>query len=300
MSIREREQEAPEQARTRFAKDQLKAFVERIERLESEKADIASDIKDVYGEAKSSGFDVTALRAIIRLRKQEPTERNEQQLILETYMNALGMLPLFERDTSSEDRGGSGQQGGAGNGSGGSAPKGGAQHRASMSSNSASAKTGIDNPALGTENSCGGEKPGELDNPRLRASGLQQGSATTSTASTAGREARAANDRDAGNVAKPKGDPTAHRVTHSPSQECSSSPANRAAIVESPDQPDLACLASMAGEPPRAQIASQHSRIQGKASPPADDDGGIPPIFLIGHPECWRTVHTGPPDVRPP
>lgn len=89
---------ASEMANTRFAKDQLKAFVERIERLEEEKKAIADDIRDVYAEAKGNGFDTKALRAIITLRKQEPTERNEHQLILETYMNALGMLPGFERD----------------------------------------------------------------------------------------------------------------------------------------------------------------------------------------------------------
>ena len=77
---------------SRFAKDQLKAFVERIERLEEEKKTISDDIRDVYAESKSNGFDVKALRAVIRLRKQEATERNEQQLILETYMIALGML----------------------------------------------------------------------------------------------------------------------------------------------------------------------------------------------------------------
>jgi uncharacterized protein (UPF0335 family) len=86
------EDDRSEVAKTRFAKDQLKAFVERIERLEEEKKAISDDIRDVYAESKSSGFDVKALRAVIRLRKQEPTERNEQQLILETYMNALGML----------------------------------------------------------------------------------------------------------------------------------------------------------------------------------------------------------------
>ena len=74
---------------------QLKAFVERIERLEEEKANIASDIRDVYGEAKGSGFDVKALRAVIRLRKQDAQERQEHELILDTYLKALGMLPLF-------------------------------------------------------------------------------------------------------------------------------------------------------------------------------------------------------------
>jgi uncharacterized protein (UPF0335 family) len=77
---------------TRFAKDQLKAFVERIERLEEEKKAIADDVRDVYAEAKGTGFDVKALRTIIRLRKQDADERREQESILETYMHALGML----------------------------------------------------------------------------------------------------------------------------------------------------------------------------------------------------------------
>jgi len=76
----------------RFAKDQLKAFVERIEKLEEEKKAISDDIRDVYAEAKGNGFDVKALRAIVRLRKMEPTERQEQDAILETYMHALGMI----------------------------------------------------------------------------------------------------------------------------------------------------------------------------------------------------------------
>ena len=81
-----------EEASTRFAKDQLKAFVERIEKLEEEKKTILDDIRDVYAESKANGFDVKALRAIVRLRKMEPTEREEQDAILETYMHALGML----------------------------------------------------------------------------------------------------------------------------------------------------------------------------------------------------------------
>ncbi len=84
-----REEEAPA---TRFAKDQLKAIIERIERLEEEKKAISDDIKDVYAEAKGNGFDVPALRTIIRMRKQDPNERQEQETILETYMQALGML----------------------------------------------------------------------------------------------------------------------------------------------------------------------------------------------------------------
>jgi uncharacterized protein (UPF0335 family) len=77
---------------TKFAKDQLKAIIERIERLEEEKKTISDDIRDVYAEAKGNGYDVKALRTIVRLRKQDANERAEQETILETYMQALGML----------------------------------------------------------------------------------------------------------------------------------------------------------------------------------------------------------------
>jgi uncharacterized protein (UPF0335 family) len=83
---------AAEQPATRFAKEQLKAFIERIERLEEEKKTIADDIKDVYAEAKGTGYDTKALRAIVRIRKQDKDERQEQEAILETYMAALGMI----------------------------------------------------------------------------------------------------------------------------------------------------------------------------------------------------------------
>jgi uncharacterized protein (UPF0335 family) len=76
----------------RFAKDQLKAVIERIERLEEEKKAIADDVRDVYAEAKANGFDVKALRSIVKLRKQDIDERKEHDAILETYMHALGML----------------------------------------------------------------------------------------------------------------------------------------------------------------------------------------------------------------
>ena len=72
--------------------NQLKAVVERIERLEEEKKAIADDIRDVYAEAKGNGYDVKALRTVVRLRKQDANERAEQETILETYMQALGML----------------------------------------------------------------------------------------------------------------------------------------------------------------------------------------------------------------
>jgi uncharacterized protein (UPF0335 family) len=81
-----------EQLATRFAKDQLKAFIERIERLEEEKKATSDDIRDVYAEAKGNGFDVKALRTIVRLRKLDTDERREQQEVLETYMHALGMV----------------------------------------------------------------------------------------------------------------------------------------------------------------------------------------------------------------
>jgi len=72
--------------------DQLKSVVDRIEALESDRAAIASDIRDIYAEAKSSGFDGKTLRTIIRLRKQTPEDRKAQEEILATYMAALGML----------------------------------------------------------------------------------------------------------------------------------------------------------------------------------------------------------------
>jgi uncharacterized protein (UPF0335 family) len=81
-----------EQPATRFAKDQLKSVIERVERLEEEKKTISDDIRDVYAEAKGNGFDVKALRTIVRMRKQDANERHEQETILETYMQALGML----------------------------------------------------------------------------------------------------------------------------------------------------------------------------------------------------------------
>jgi uncharacterized protein (UPF0335 family) len=77
---------------TSFAKDHLKAFVERVERLEEEKKTISDDIRDVYAEAKATGFDVKALRTIVKLRKQDIDERKEHEAILETYLHALGML----------------------------------------------------------------------------------------------------------------------------------------------------------------------------------------------------------------
>ena len=75
-----------------IAADQIRSIIERIERLEEEKKAISDDIRDVYAEAKGNGFDVKALRTIVRLRKQDANERAEQETILEVYMQALGMI----------------------------------------------------------------------------------------------------------------------------------------------------------------------------------------------------------------
>ena len=84
--------ERNEQAAHRFAKDQLKAIIERIERLEEEKKATSDDIRDVYAEAQGNGFDTKALRTIVRMHKMDSDERREQQEVLDTYLHALGML----------------------------------------------------------------------------------------------------------------------------------------------------------------------------------------------------------------
>ena len=86
------DQGAAEKATTAFARDQLKAVIERIERLEEEKKATSDDIREVYAEAKVNGFDIKALRTIVRLRKQDVDERKEEEAVLETYMHALGMI----------------------------------------------------------------------------------------------------------------------------------------------------------------------------------------------------------------
>ena len=73
------------------AKDQLKAFVERVERLEEEKKGLSDDIREVFEEAKGSGFDVKALRTVIRLRAMDSAEREEQEAVIDLYKSALGM-----------------------------------------------------------------------------------------------------------------------------------------------------------------------------------------------------------------
>lgn len=74
-----------------IAADQLRLFIERVERLEEEKRGITDDIKDVYSEAKSNGYDVKTMRAIVRERRMEKHHRDEAQMLLDTYRHALGM-----------------------------------------------------------------------------------------------------------------------------------------------------------------------------------------------------------------
>jgi uncharacterized protein (UPF0335 family) len=86
-------------AKTAFAKEQLRSLIERIERLEEEKAALAADIKEVFAEAKANGFDTKAMRKIIRRRKVDATQQEEEDAIIALYMSALGMLadtPLGE------------------------------------------------------------------------------------------------------------------------------------------------------------------------------------------------------------
>lgn len=83
---------------TGVASDQLRSFIERIERLEEEKKTIADDIKDVYGEAKANGFDQKVLKKIVAIRKLDKNERAEQEAVLETYLVALGMSLPAEGD----------------------------------------------------------------------------------------------------------------------------------------------------------------------------------------------------------
>jgi uncharacterized protein (UPF0335 family) len=77
---------------TQVSAAQLRAVVERIERLEEEKAAVTAQIKEVYDEAKGAGFDAKILRKIVALRKKKPEERTEEEAMLELYMHALGML----------------------------------------------------------------------------------------------------------------------------------------------------------------------------------------------------------------
>lgn len=80
------------------AGEQLKAFIERIERLEEDKKQITDDIKDVFAEAKGQGFETKIMKQVLRLRKLNASERDEQDHLLALYLHALGMAPDFEEE----------------------------------------------------------------------------------------------------------------------------------------------------------------------------------------------------------
>lgn len=87
--------------------EQLRQFIEQIERLEEEKKGIAADVRDKFAEAKALGFDVKAMRKVVALRRKSQDDRDEEQAILDTYLHALGMLsdtPLGEYATASAVR----------------------------------------------------------------------------------------------------------------------------------------------------------------------------------------------------
>jgi uncharacterized protein (UPF0335 family) len=85
------------------AGDRLKSFIERIERLEEEKRALAEDIKEVYAEAKGTGFDTKIMRQLIKLRKMDKDDLDEQETLLDVYKRAIGMLPGFEAETKAAE-----------------------------------------------------------------------------------------------------------------------------------------------------------------------------------------------------
>ncbi len=78
-------------AKSGFAKEHLRSFIERIERLEEERTALTADIREVYSEAKGQGFDTKIMRQVVRLRKLDTADRQEQEAILDLYLSALGM-----------------------------------------------------------------------------------------------------------------------------------------------------------------------------------------------------------------
>lgn len=80
--------------------DQLRTIIERIERLEEEKANIGADIREIFAEAKGNGFDTKTLRQVLKIRKMENAEREEAEHMLDTYLRALGMLPEMDEDVA--------------------------------------------------------------------------------------------------------------------------------------------------------------------------------------------------------
>jgi uncharacterized protein (UPF0335 family) len=85
-----------------IAGERLKSFIERIERLEEEKRALAEDIKEVFAEAKGNGFDVKIMRQIIKIRRTDQDDLDEQEALLDTYKRALGMLPEASSDAPEE------------------------------------------------------------------------------------------------------------------------------------------------------------------------------------------------------
>jgi len=85
-----------------IAGDRLKSFVERIERLEEERKALSNDIKEVYAEAKGTGFDVKIMRQVIRLRRMDKDDLDEQETLIDIYKRALGMLPATEESKAAE------------------------------------------------------------------------------------------------------------------------------------------------------------------------------------------------------
>ena len=79
-----------------IAADQLRSIIERVERLEEEKANIAADIREVFAEAKGNGYDPKTLRLVMKIRKLESSEREEAEYLLDTYLRALGMAPELD------------------------------------------------------------------------------------------------------------------------------------------------------------------------------------------------------------
>jgi uncharacterized protein (UPF0335 family) len=77
--------------------EQLKQFIERIEKLEEEKKSLSDDIRDVYAESKAHGYDPKIIRQVVRIRKMDKNERDEQEHLLDVYKAALGLIPSFER-----------------------------------------------------------------------------------------------------------------------------------------------------------------------------------------------------------
>lgn len=80
--------------------DQLRSYIERIERLEEEKAALATDTREVFAEAKANGFDTKTMRQVIKLRKMETSERDEQEHMLDLYKRVLGMIPDLEEEAA--------------------------------------------------------------------------------------------------------------------------------------------------------------------------------------------------------